>query len=172
MQRLWLRWGCGGERTLPLSLRIVCLRAGSLIVPTMQSPVMGTHKRRASWTAGLQCQAPEVQTWWPHFHSSRYGALQELLQQTYFYDSDTVRACVTHVFLFALSHFPGTHTHRCSVFCFCSEAVLICVSLHCLLVFYLIAALAVWLGLASLTFLTLQLWAPDWVRYGSINKQS
>lgn len=72
-----------------------------------------------------------------------YGALQEPLQQTRFYDSDTVRACVTHVFLFALSHFPGTHTHRCSVFCFCSEAVLICVCLHCLLVFYLIAALAV-----------------------------
>lgn len=40
-----------------------------------------------------------------------YGPVQEPLQQTHFYDSDTVLACVTHVFLFAFSHLPGTHTH-------------------------------------------------------------
>lgn len=54
---------------------------------------------------------------------------------------------------FSVCSRPLAHAHRYSMFWYRSEAVLIYVCLHYLLVFYLIAALAVWLGLASLTFL-------------------
>lgn len=78
------------------------------------------------------------------------SALQEPLQQTRFHDSDTVHVRPTVFCLLLLVH---TRTPAQHVFWYRSEAALIYVCLYCLLVFYLIAAPAVWLGLASLTFL-------------------
>lgn len=172
MQPLWLCWGCGGEHTLPLSLRIMCFRAESLTVPTVRSPVMGTHKRLALWMCRPPVSGPrgsDLVTSLPHVPC--YGPLQEPLQQTHFYDSDTVRAWVTRGFLFALSH---SHTHAPVQHVFIPLRGRAYMRLSLLFAGVLPNRYTGCLTWTCFTdfFLKLQLWAPDCVRYGSGNKQS
>lgn len=173
MHALWLctlTGGCSGKHTLPLCLHSVCLRPGPLIVPTVQSLVMGTHKNGPCECAGRQCQAPEPQTPWPHFHTSpaaahcrsrsKRPAFMTLILSVHVWHTVfclllliRTRAPVQHVLIplrgracIRLSSlFAGVPPNRCAG----------CLTWTCFTDFF-----------------KLQLWAPDWVRYGSANKQS
>lgn len=139
-------------------------RPGPLIVPTVRSLVMGTHKNGPCECAGCQCQAPELQTPWPHFHTSP-GAPTDPLSRSPILSAHVRRP------VFCLLSLLRTHTRAPVQACFDTAprpCLYVLSSLFAGVPPNRCAGCLTWNRFTD--FFKLQLWAPDWVRYGSVNK--